>query len=400
MEKQLINYNDITSIAQIAPDAVTNNQTSAAACLQYGENLLRIAEEEGMNDELDEKLANYIKRSRSTIQAMTDRRKPVTQLFDNIRSGFTQLESSIDPKVAGSPANKAQKLRDDYARKKHEEEQRRRKEAELLARKQQERAKYREDLEQELFGFFNQKTTQSINKLITLNKSITLQTFDAVSADIQSFDCTFPVSELSRYTFGVMLPSSLDMTEIQTIQKEVLQKGQAMMEQYKFDVQDQKDSIMQVLPSKYNELLAIEEQRKTDEQAALLREEEMKRKEAEEQARQDLQRKQEEEKKKHAEELLKQQSAAANLFQASSTTFVSSPEKKIKVKKSVNVLNPIGYAEIFNYWWINEGQHLNEEELKKIFKKQITYAEKAANQTRPDFIQSDNIQYIDDVKAK
>ena len=40
------------------------------------------------------------------------------------------------------------------------------------------------------------------------------------------------------------------------------------------------------------------------------------------------------------------------------------------------------------------------EELKKIFKKQITYAEKAANQTRPDFIQSDNIQYIDDVKAK
>ena len=88
-----------------------------------------------------------------------------------------------------------------------------------------------------------------------------------------------------------------------------------------------------------------------------------------------------------------------SLFSVSAVS-VSSPANKVKVKKLVKVLNPKGYADLFNYWWVGEGQYLSQEELEKVFKKQISYAEKSANRQNPDYIKSDNLKYIDEIKAK
>lgn len=397
MENQLIRQNEIGEISQIALDAIAKNQNSSQSCIDYGNRLLAIAEQ-GMNDDVDKRLENYIYKTRKTVALMNDRRKPVTQLFDRIRSGFTQLETAIDPKVAGTPANKAQKLRDQYARKKYEEEERRRREAEKIAQVERDKASYLEACEKEIYGFFNQRTNQAINRLISLNSSLTYSNFDEVSAQIDSFDCKFPVKDISGYTFGVMLPSSLSMEEVKAIQKKALDKGFALSEQYEFDVQSQKDSIMQLLPSKYNELQAIERQKKVDAQVAAVREAEMKRKEKEEQERKEKERKAEEERKKQEEELKKSQESVESLFATTAST-VSVPQKKVKVKKMVRVKNPKGYADLFNYWWIGEGQYLTKEELEKVFKKQISFAEKAANQNN-DFIKSENLEYVDEIKAK
>lgn len=397
MENQLIRQNEIGEISQIALDAIAKNQNSSQSCIDYGNRLLAIAEQ-GMNDDVDSSLENYINKTRKTVALMNERRKPVTQLFDRIRSGFTQLETAIDPKVAGTPANKAQKLRDQYARKKYEEEERRRREAERMAQIERDKTSYLEACEKEIFGFFNQRTNQAINMLISLNSSLTYSNFDEVSARIDSFDCKFPVKDISGYTFGVMFPSSLGMEEVKEIQKKALEKGDALMEQYEFDVQGQKDSIMQLLPSKYNELQAIERQKQVDAEAAAAREAEMKRKEQEEQARKEQERKAEEERKKQEEELKKSQESVESLFATAAST-VSVPQKKVKVKKMIRVRNPTGYADLFNYWWIGEGQYLTKEELEKVFKKQISFAEKAANQNN-DFIKSDNLEYVDEIKAK
>lgn len=397
MENQLIRQNEIGEISQIALDAIAKNQNSSQSCIDYGNRLLAIAEQ-GMNDDVDNSLENYINKTRKTVALMNERRKPVTQLFDRIRSGFTQLETAIDPKVAGTPANKAQKLRDQYARKKYEEEERRRREAERIAQVERDKASYLEACEKEIYGFFNQRTNQAINRLISLNSSLTYSNFDEVSAQIDSFDCKFPVKDISGYTFGVMLPSSLSMEEVKAIQKKALDKGFALSEQYEFDVQSQKDSIMQLLPSKYNELQAIERQKKVDAQVAAVREAEMKRKEKEEQERKEKERKAEEERKKQEEELKKSQESVESLFATAAST-VSAPQKKVKVKKMVRVKNPKGYADLFNYWWIGEGQYLTKEELEKVFKKQISFAEKAANQNN-DFIKSENLEYVDEIKAK
>ena len=397
MENQLIRQNEIGEISQIALDAIAKNQNSSQSCIDYGNRLLAIAEQ-GMNDDVDSSLEDYINKTRKTVALMNERRKPVTQLFDRIRSGFTQLETAIDPKVAGTPANKAQKLRDQYARKKYEEEERRRREAEIMAQIERDKTSYLEACEKEIFGFFNQRTNQAINRLISLNSSLTYSNFDEVSAQIDSFDCKFPVKDISGYTFGVMLPSSLSMEEVKAIQKKALDKGFALSEQYEFDVQSQKDSIMQLLPSKYNELQAIERQKKVDAQVAAVREAEMKRKEKEEQERKEKERKAEEERKQQEEELKKSQESVESLFATASST-VSVPQKKVKVKKMVRVKNPKGYADLFNYWWIGEGQYLTKEELEKVFKKQISFAEKAANQNN-DFIKSENLKYVDEIKAK
>lgn len=397
MENQLIRQNEIGEISQIALDAIAKNQNSSQSCIDYGNRLLAIAEQ-GMNDDVDNSLENYINKTRKTVSLMNERRKPVTQLFDRIRSGFTQLETAIDPKVAGTPANKAQKLRDQYARKKYEEEERRRREAERIAQIERDKISYLESCEKEIYGFFNQRTNQAINRLISLNSSLTYSNFDEVSAQIDSFDCKFPVKDISGYTFGVMLPSSLSMEEVKAIQKKALEKGDALMKQYEFDVQGQKDSIMQLLPSKYNELQAIERQKKVDAQVAAVREAEMKRKEKEEQERKEKERKAEEERKQQEEELKKSQESVESLFATTAST-VSVPQKKVKVKKMVRVKNPKGYADLFNYWWIGEGQYLTKDELEKVFKKQISFAEKAANQNN-DFIKSDNLEYVDEIKAK
>lgn len=398
MENQLIRQNEIGEISQIALDAIAKNQNSSQSCIDYGNRLLAIAEQ-GMNDDVDNSLENYINKTRKTVALMNERRKPVTQLFDRIRSGFTQLETAIDPKVAGTPANKAQKLRDQYARKKYEEEERIRREAERIAQIERDKISYLESCEKEIFGFFNKRTNQAINMLISLNSSLTYSNFDEVSARIDSFDCKFPVKDISGYTFGVMLPSSLGMEEVKEIQKKALEKGDALMKQYEFDVQGQKDSIMQLLPSKYNELLAIEKQKQVDAEAAAAREEEMKRKEQQERERKEAERKAEEERKRQEEELKSKQSNVESLFSVSAVS-VSSPANKVKVKKLVKVLNPKGYADLFNYWWVGEGQYLSQEELEKVFKKQISYAEKSANRQNPDYIKSDNLKYIDEIKAK
>lgn len=397
MENQLIRQNEIGEISQIALDAIAKNQNSSQSCIDYGNRLLEIAKK-GMNDDVDSSLENYINKTRKTVALMNERRKPVTQLFDRIRSGFTQLETAIDPKVAGTPANKAQNLRDQYARKKYEEEERRRREAERMAQIERDKTSYLEACEKEIFGFFNQRTNQAINRLISLNSSLAYSNFDEVSAQIDSFDCKFPVKDISGYTFGVMLPSSLSMEDVKSIQKKALEKGDALMKQYEFDVQGQKDSIMQLLPSKYNELQAIERQKQVDAEAAAAREAEMKRKEQEEQARNEQERKAEEERKKQEEELKKSQESVESLFATTAST-VSVPQKKVKVKKMIRVRNPKGYADLFNYWWIGEGQYLTKEELEKVFKKQISFAEKAANQNN-DFIKSDNLEYVDEIKAK
>ena len=52
-------------------------------------------------------------------------------------------------------------------------------------------------------------------------------------------------------------------------------------------------------------------------------------------------------------------------------------------------------------WWSKEGRFLSMEELSKIFKKQITFCEKLANdKDNPELISSPFVRYEDEVKAK
>ena len=246
----------------------------------------------------------------------------------------------------------------------------------------------------------NTRTNQAINRISELNRSIELSTFDATAAEIQEFDCNFPVEDIARYTFGVMIPSCMELKECQEIQKSVLEKAKAMADQYRFDVSEYRDTVTASLPSKFNELKAIEEKRKTDAAEAARREQELKSKEDEERQKMEAERKAKEDKELQMKSMEHEQQAVAGMFSTAATTMATAPGKKVKIRKAVRVKNMKGYADLFTFWWVGEGQFMSAEELEKIFKKQFSYAEKQANSSTPEFIKSDNVEYVDDIKAK
>ena len=75
----------IATLKSDTENAVQANRKSYEACVQAGESLLSDISASGMNDALDEKAAEFIKKAKLTEKAMTEKRKGVTQVFDIVR---------------------------------------------------------------------------------------------------------------------------------------------------------------------------------------------------------------------------------------------------------------------------------------------------------------------------
>ena len=117
-------------------------------------------------------------------------------------------------------------------------------------------------------------------------------------------------------------------------------------------------------------------------------------------ARREKERLERESKEKAAAELNAQKQEMNDLFGAAEVQ-VAQYQPKTQVKKRISVLNPEGFMQIVGMWWAQYGSTLTVEELEKIFSKQLTYCNKVANDKQnPVLIQSEHIEYVDDVKAK
>ena len=88
-----------------------------------------------------------------------------------------------------------------------------------------------------------------------------------------------------------------------------------------------------------------------------------------------------------------------NLFDQTAASMAPVPTNA-KVKEKIQVLHQQGFLQIFQMWWLGEGQNMAIEDLEKSFKKQITYCEKQANSKEPNRIESQFVKYVDEVKAK
>lgn len=91
-------------------------------CNEAGQALLDTIQGEGMNELIDQAAADYLKKVNITIKNMDERRKPITQIFDRIRSFFTSQEREIDPKNSLSIPAKVLAKRNEYALYKYEQE--------------------------------------------------------------------------------------------------------------------------------------------------------------------------------------------------------------------------------------------------------------------------------------
>lgn len=397
-ELTIIKSENIQTIVKETPQNHQLNVQSRDKCVSFGQRLLAQIQQHGMTDELDQQAANYIDAARKTVKKMNERRAPLTKLFDQIRTEFTGLENEIDPTKAGTLPNQLQQLRNQYAARKREEEERRRREE--MARQQHEAAlaQHRNDLENDWRSQLADAIQYQCNDMNRLFASVNLDNYEIVKEQFRTWKVEMPA-----FASNVMPPYIINNDEASAIYGKVwnnIEKG--MREQYTAELTKYRDSFIDRMPSKKQELERAAQA--SAEEAERIRRE-MEERDRAEAARQEAERKAQEQRDREAAEMRKKQAEMGSLFDQQATAtmqpVVEGYKPKTSVKQKLVPLAPEAFAEIFNFWWVNEGQHLSIEDLTKLFKKQITYCEKRANdKTNPVLIKSELISYEDDVRAK
>ena len=398
MSTELIKVEEFTSLMKSAPDALGKNQKSIANCNSAGQAILDTIQGEGMTDELDAKAAEYLKKVNVTITNMKNRRAPVTQLFDRIRSIFTTDEKAIDPKDKSTIPGKIAAERDRYAALKREEERRKQQEMQRQANIEKEKGTYRLAIEQAINTHVSSYFAEQQKNLSHIWKSITLATFELKEKSIRGWSTLYPREHFDTFNQDITT-YYLDAQTKANIKAEILyNKYSALSQQYKFDMEDLRQSFIDRLSSKKQELIEEEELRKKDAEAAAKAETERKQREEEERKQRELEIQQKEhELQQKAESSI--QSAQMNSLFATAAASVTTRTSKAKVTERIKILHPAGFLEIYQMWWINEGQNLTIEELEKIHKKMISFCEKKANSDDEMKIKSKYIRYEEEVKA-
>lgn len=398
MSTELIKVEEFTSLMKSAPDALGKNQKSIANCNSAGQAILDTIQGEGMTDELDAKAAEYLKKVNVTITNMKNRRAPVTQLFDRIRSIFTTDEKAIDPKDKSTIPGKIAAERDRYAALKREEERRKQQEMQRQANIEKEKGTYRFAIEQAINTHMSSYFAEQQKNLSHIWESITLATFELKEKSIRGWSTLYPREHFDTFNQDITT-YYLDAQTKANIKAEILSnKYSAFSQQYKFDMEDLRQSFIDRLSSKKKELIEEEELRKKDAEAAAKAEAERKQREEEERKQRELEIQQKEhEQQQKAESSI--QSAQMNSLFATAAASVTTRTSKAKVTERIKILHPAGFLEVYQMWWINEGQNLTIEELEKIHKKMISFCEKKANSDDEMKIKSKYIRYEEEVKA-
>ena len=399
MVTELIKIDEVKNILSSFPDIIGRNTSSVKKCNEAGQTLLDTIEGEGMNEAIDQAAADYLKKVSVTIKNMDERRKPITQIFDRVRSFFTSQEKEIDPKDSTTIPGKLVAKRNEYAKFKYEEEQKRKKEAEQRARIETEKANYQQTIENSLLSYFNQYLSSKVSELQGIFSNLTHENFDREVIGITVFQTDYPKSHFDKFSADSATYYISQETK-KEIRRNILEgKYEQYAQQYKAKLLNVKQDLTDRIPSKRKELAELELLRLANAEAAAKAEEVRKQREAAETAKQMEEIKKAEEAAKQEAAMKAQQSSIGSLF-AGAAASIAPPPTNAKVKEKIIVLHQQGYLEVFQMWWINEGQTLPVEELEKIFKKMITYSEKQANSKEQKHIESQFISYEADVKAK
>ena len=289
-ELQLVQQqaNNITrQIATLKSDtenAVQANKKSYEACIHAGESLLSDISASGMNDALDEKAAEFIKKAKLTEKAMTEKRKGVTQVFDIVRKGFTMMENLISAKNTDSVVYKIQEKRNEYAAYKLEQQKKAELERLCQERIKEAKIKLKTDTIDTLNNLLTEHSSTAINSLNSTFTLLTLDNKDEVKKRIEEFSDVLDLGHLfvnKKPSYSSAIEED-DAKEIMNgAYKEV---SASLLSSYKQTVNATRDELLMKFDSKISELFEIkkaEEERKRKEEEARKAEEERKRKEEE-----------------------------------------------------------------------------------------------------------------------
>ena len=397
----ILRKENVQMIAQSAPDTYNTNQLSTQRCADFGQRLLDEIKQHGMSDDLDKRCAEFIEKAKRTVKAMNERRSPITKLFDQIRSEFTGMENQIDPSKKGTVPFMIQQERNAFATKKREAAERARQEELRKQQREQALKRYQQEAEDDFRRQFDAQITSDINTLTDLNQKLTLENYEEASQKLRTFKVQLGKEWFQNIQCHAHKPYEVSDAEAIQIRQSVLNAlFQQFCEQYHAEVGDYRDSIVDALPSKKREL---ERMAKANAEEQERMKKELEAREAAELRRLDEERKRKEDEAKAAKAVKQSANEMEGLF-AQNAIPVAAPmeyQPKTSVKKRIVVESPEGILACLSFWFGKEGQHLPVDELYKIFKKQITFCEKLANdKDNPELITSPFIRYEEEVKAK
>lgn len=395
----ILREENVQMIVQSAPNAYDTNKLSSTRCADFGKNLLDEIERSGMTDELDKRCADYIDKAKRTLKAMNERRAPLTKLFDQIRSEFTGMENTIDPTKKDTVPYLIQQKRNAYAAKKREEAERARQEEMRRQQREQAITRYTQEAEDDYRRQFDSTVTSTINELTSLNQSLTIENFDEVSEKLKNFKTTLGNEWFQYCQSHAHKPYEISDGEAVKIRQSILNRlSKQFKEQYTSEIGEYRDTITDALPSKKRELERMAKA-SAEEQARMKAE--LEAREAAETRRLDEERKRKEEEAQAAKKAQQTATEMDGLFGQAAVATPVGYQPKTAVRKRVVTDTPDGILAVVSMWWSKEGRFLSMEELSKIFKKQISFCEKLANdKDNPELISSPFVRYEDEVKAK
>lgn len=395
---QIFRPENVQLITSNAPQALTDNQQSHDRCLAAGNAILQLIQQQGMTDEIDQQAASFIDKARKTVAKCNERRSPFTKIFDEIRTQFTALENDIDTTKRGTVPFQLQQYRNEYAARKRAEEEQRRRAAIAEHQRLQAEARYRTDCENDYNRIFNAMLNGALNNIMQLYNEVTLDNYDQKYQHIESFIEHLPEQLITSARSSVLLPPNVSADRLKQIRSEVISRLLPTFSgEFCAQIANQKAEYLAMLPSKRQELQRASEA--SAEEADRIRKQIAER-DAAEQARKQQELAAQQQAQQQQAAMAQQQAAMAGAFDASAAA-MPTYQPKTSVKKIIEVSAPSGFQAILNLWWVEEGQFLSLDELSKMFKKQVSFVVKLANdKENPRFINDPSIRYVEDVKAK
>lgn len=292
-----------------------------------------------------------------------------------------------------------QQKRNAYAARKREEAERARQEEMRRQQREQAIARYTQEAEDDYRRQFDNTVTSTINELTSLNQSLTIENFDEVSEKLKNFKTTLGNEWFQYCQSHAHKPYEISDDQAIKIRQSILNRLSTQFKaQFASEIGDYRDTITDALPSKKRELERMAKA-SVEEQARMKAE--LEAREAAETRRLDEERKRKEEEAQAAKKAQQTATEMDGLFGQAAVATPVGYQPKTAVRKRVVTDNPDGILAVVSMWWSKEGRFLSMEELSKIFKKQITFCEKLANdKDNPELISSPFVRYEDEVKAK
>lgn len=439
----------ITTIQTDMKRISDENKSFAEKIIVMGQELMEKVESDGMSDDLDALIADYIKSVKQVTKAMSDNRKGVTQAIDLVKKYFTTIENEVSVKNTESIPYKLQQKRDEYARFKIEEERKREAERQRLAAIAAAKVKLASDVKNECYRLLASAQSSAIGYLNNLFSCVSLATQANDKDVLEHFPTSVDFTDnIKNYVCKEsVLTDNIEIRQI--INAAYNEVKEEIVDSYTTTIKQTKDDLLLKWDSKIAELEAAkkaeeerqrlireaeearrkaeeaerkareakeeEERAKAQAEAARLAEERAKAQAEQERiAREEAERKaameeadriakEEAERKLREEAEIRQQQQAIDDAQAQAAALFDGMDEqavvKAKVKKVIKVTGRRGWIEILNFWWAHKAQSMPIEEIERKLGFAKKECEKLANKEEL-FISSSYIIYDDDITAK